>query len=89
MDNKTIEICPHCGRLAWWPKFACYHCGCLLTDYKKWMKADDVGKAEILSKMKQPKEYKPMYGPDYYPERLEEFDKVDAQIRKYLSEQGI
>ena len=43
MDNKTIEICPHCGRLAWWPKFACYHCGCLLTDYKKWMKADDVG----------------------------------------------
>ena len=51
MDNKTIEICPHCGRLAWWPTFACVYCGCLLTDYKKWMKADDVGKAEILSKM--------------------------------------
>lgn len=88
MDNKTIEICPHCGRLAWWPELACVHCGCLLTDYKKWVKADDAGKAEILSKIKQPKEYKPMYGPNYHPERIERADRIDAQIRKYLAEQG-
>ena len=88
MDNKTIEICPHCGRLAWWPELACVHCGCLLTDYKKWIKADDTGKAEILSKIKQPKEYKPMYGPNYHPERIERADRIDAQIRKYLAEQG-
>lgn len=35
-----------------------------------------------------PKEYKPMYGPGDHPEYLVEADRVDAQIRKYLAEQG-
>ena len=84
MDNKTIEICPHCGRLAWWPTFACVHCSCELINYEKWMKANDKEKKEILSKTKQPKEYKPMSNPEW----LIKADKEDAQIRKYLIEQG-
>lgn len=64
MDNKTIEVCPHCGRLAWWPEFVCVHCSCELINYEKWMKANDKEKKEILSKMKQPKEYKPMSNPE-------------------------
>ena len=88
MDNKTIEICPHCGRLAWWPEFVCVHCGSPLTNYKRWMAADENERKEILIKIKQPKEYKPLYGPNDHPERLEKADRVDAQIRKYLAEQG-
>lgn len=84
MENKTIEICPHCGRMAWWPTFACVHCSCELVNYKKWIKANDEEKKEILSKTKQPKIYKPMSDPQW----LEEADRIDAQIRKYLAEQG-
>mgnify|MGYP000756297561 CR=1 FL=1 len=47
MDNKTIEVCPHCGRLAWWPEFVCVHCSCELINYEKWMKANDKEKKEI------------------------------------------
>lgn len=50
MDNKTIEICPHCGRFAWWPELACVHCSCELVDYKTWIKADDDERRKILSK---------------------------------------
>lgn len=86
--SKTIMVCPHCGRLAWLPEVACVHCSCLMTNYRRWMAADENGKKEILSKINQPKEYKPMYGPGNHPEYLEEADRVDAQIRKYLAEQG-
>lgn len=88
MDNKTIEICPHCGRLAWWPTFVCVHCTCELVNYRRWTKANDKEKKEILAQKMHPKEYKPMYGPGDHPEKLEEADRVDAQIRKYLAEQG-
>jgi hypothetical protein len=59
-----------------------------MTNYRRWMAADENGKKEILSKINQPKEYKPMYGPGNHPEYLVEADRVDAQIRKYLAEQG-
>ena len=88
MDNKTIEICPHCGRFAWWPKLACVYCSCELVDYKTWIKADDDERRMILSKKIQPKEYKPMYNQNDHPEKLIEADRIDAQIRKYLAEQG-
>lgn len=88
MDNKTIEVCPHCGRLAWWPTFVCVHCTCELVNYRRWTKANDKEKKEILAQKMHPKEYKPMYGPGDHPEKLEEADRVDAQIRKYLAEQG-
>lgn len=86
--DRTIVVCPHCGRLAWAPCMACVHCACLTVNYKKWTKADEVGKAEILSKMKQPETYHPMYGPGNHPEKLEKADRIDAQIRKYLAEGG-
>lgn len=86
--SKTIMVCPHCGRLTWLPEVACVHCSCLMTNYRRWIAADENGKKEILSKINQPKEYKPMYGPGNHPEYLVEADRVDAQIRKYLAEQG-
>lgn len=86
--SKTIMVCPHCGRLTWLPEVACVHCSCLMTNYRRWIAADENGKKEILSKINQPKEYKPMYGPGNHPEYLVEADRVDAEIRKYLAEQG-
>lgn len=80
-------ICPHCGRLAWLPNVACVHCSCLMTNYRRWIAADDTGKAKILSEINQPKEYKPMYGPGNHPERIEEADKTDAKIRRYLEKE--
>lgn len=85
--GKTIMICPHCGRLAWLPNVACVHCSCLMTNYRRWIAADDTGKAKILSEINQPKEYKPMYGPGNHPERIEEADKTDAKIRRYLEKE--
>ena len=78
--GKTIMICPHCGRLAWLPEVTCVHCSCLMTNYRRWIAADDEGKKEILSKINQPKEYKPMENQEW----LDEADKTDAKIRRYL-----
>lgn len=85
--GKTIMICPHCGRLAWLPNVVCVHCSCLMTNYRRWIAADDTGKAKILSEINQPKEYKPMYGPGNHPERIEEAEKTDAKIRRYLEKE--
>ena len=85
--GKTIMVCPHCGRLAWLPNVVCVHCSCLMTNYRRWIAADDAGKAKILSEINQPKEYKPMYGPGNHPERIEEADKTDAKIRRYLEKE--
>ena len=82
--GKTIMVCPHCGRLSWLPNVVCVHCSCLMTNYRRWIAADDAGKAKILSEINQPKEYKPMYGPGNHPERIEEAEKTDAKIRRYL-----
>lgn len=70
--GKTIMICPHCGRLAWLPEVTCVHCSCLMTNYRRWIAADDEGKKEILSKINQPKEYKPMENQEW----LDEADKL-------------
>lgn len=70
--GKTIMICPHCGRLAWLPEVTCVHCSCLMTNYRRWITADDEGKKEILSKINQPKEYKPMENQEW----LDEADKL-------------
>lgn len=85
--GKTIMVCPHCGRLSWLPNVVCVHCSCLMTNYRRWIASDDAGKAKILSEINQPKEYKPMYGPGNHPERIEEADKTDAKIRKYLEKE--
>ena len=74
--SKTIMVCPHCGRLSWLPNVVCVHCSCLMTNYRRWIAADDAGKAKILSEINQPKEYKPMYGPGNHPERIEEAEKL-------------
>ena len=81
--GKTIMICPHCGRLAWLPEVTCVHCSCLMTNYRRWIAADDEGKKEILLKINQPKEYKPMKNQEW----LDEADKTDAKIRKYLEKE--
>lgn len=81
--GKTIMICPHCGRLAWLPEVTCVHCSCLMTNYRRWIAADDEGKKEILSKINQPKEYKPMENQEW----LDEADKTDAKIRRYLEKE--
>ena len=81
--GKTIMICPHCGRLAWLPEVTCVHCSCLMTNYRRWIAADDEGKKEILSKINQPKEYKPMENKEW----LDEADKTDAKIRRYLEKE--
>lgn len=81
--GKTIMICPHCGRLAWLPEVTCVHCSCLMTNYRRWISADDEGKREILSKINQPKEYKPMENQEW----LDEADKTDAKIRRYLEKE--
>lgn len=85
--GKTIMVCPHCGRLSWLPNVVCVHCSCLMTNYRRWIAADDAGKAKILSEINQPKEYKPMYGPGNHPERIEEAEKTDAKIRRYLEKE--
>lgn len=85
--GKTIMVCPHCGRLSWLPNVVCVHCSCLMTNYRRWIAADDAGKAKILSEINQPKEYKPMYGPSNHPERIEEAEKTDAKIRRYLEKE--
>lgn len=85
--GKTIMVCPHCGRLAWLPNVVCVHCSCLMTNYRRWIAADDAGKAKILSEINQPKEYKPMYGQGNHPERIEEAEKTDAKIRRYLEKE--
>lgn len=81
--GKTIMICPHCGRLAWLPEVTCVHCSYLMTNYRRWIAADDEGKREILSKINQPKEYKPMENQEW----LDEADKTDAKIRRYLEKE--
>lgn len=81
--GKTIMICPHCGRLAWLPEVTCVHCSCLMINYRRWIAADDEGKKEILSKINQPKEYKPMENQEW----LDEADKTDAKIRRYLEKE--
>lgn len=81
--GKTIMICPHCGRLAWLPEVTCVHCSCLMTNYRRLIAADDEGKKEILSKINQPKEYKPMENQEW----LDEADKTDAKIRRYLEKE--
>jgi hypothetical protein len=58
-----------------------------MTNYRRWIAADDAGKAKILSEINQPKEYKPMYGPGNHPERIEEAEKTDAKIRRYLEKE--
>lgn len=85
--GKTIMVCPHCGRLSWLPNVVCVHYSCLMTNYRRWIAADDAGKAKILSEINQPKEYKPMYGPGNHPERIEEAEKTDAKIRRYLEKE--
>lgn len=81
--GKTIMVCPHCGRLSWLPNVVCVHCSCLMTNYRRWIAADDAGKAKILSEINQPKEYKPMENQEW----LDEADKTDAKIRRYLEKE--
>ena len=81
--GKTIMICPHCGRLAWLPEVTCVHCSCLMTNYRRWIAANDEGKKEILSKINQPKAFKPMENQEW----LDEADKTDAKIRRYLEKE--
>jgi hypothetical protein len=54
-----------------------------MTNYRRWITADDEGKKEILSKINQPKEYKPMENQEW----LDEADKTDAKIRRYLEKE--
>lgn len=85
--SKTILVCPNCGRLKWWPAITCVHCSCLMVNYTRWKNADEEGKKKILSEYPQPETYHPMYSKWDHPERLEEADKEDAEIRKILAEE--
>ena len=82
--DKTIVVCPNCGRLKYWPDVSCLHCSCVMVNYKRWTSADEKGKKKILSEYKQPSTYHPIEG---HQDLLDKDDKTDAQIRKELTEE--